>query len=94
MGNSGIARLFNPGEVVETPYSSLYEIPLLTLDRKEETLEKYKGKKLFFLVFAPGSVLLETEVKQLEVLKSHLEKTGTQVIGLSTNTVEGKNDEV
>ena len=90
MGNSGLVRFFNPGDVVETQYNSIYEIPLMTLDRTEETLEKYKGKKLLFLVFAPRSILLETELKQIEVLRNHLAANGTQVIGISTNAFQGK----
>ncbi len=90
MGNSSFTAILNPGEPVETRFKSVHEIPLLTLDRNEETLEKYKGKKLLFVILTPGSVFFENSLKDIHAQKSVLAQRGIQIIGLATNTFEGK----
>jgi hypothetical protein len=35
MGNSGVRKLFLQGENVETQYTSLYSIPIVTIDKQE-----------------------------------------------------------
>ena|SRR3990167_1106233 len=86
MGNKGISRLLSVGESVETKYFNPYEIPLLTLDRTEDTLAKYQGKDLLFVMVTPKSPFFNAQMQDLKQSQAVLEKRGIQVIGLASNS--------
>ena len=90
MGNKGLSRLVSTGESVETKYFSPYDIPLLTLDRKEETLAKYEGKNILFVMVTPKSPFFNSQIQDLKQAQAVLEKTSVQVVGLASNSFNTK----
>ena len=73
MGNSGFTRLYNPGEVVETRFNKIHDVPLLTLDRGVETLERFKNKQLLFVVLTPGSVFFKNAIDEIKAMQAQLQ---------------------
>lgn len=49
MGNTGFRKLLFPGDLVETPYSSLYDIKMMNLNRGEIPFSHYKDKVLLIV---------------------------------------------
>lgn len=49
MGNTGFRKLLFPGDLVETPYSSLYEIKMMNLNRIEIPFSNFKNKLLLIV---------------------------------------------
>ena len=35
MGNTGISKIFSPGDIVETKYRNLYDAEAIDIDKKE-----------------------------------------------------------
>ena len=69
MGNSGIRKLFFPGDLCETKYNAIFEIPLMDLDRNEVSLEKFKDSPCLIVNISsqnPESAKLLQELKEIE----------------------------
>ena len=88
MGNSGIRKIFFGGDSVETPFRSIHEIPLVTLDKNETMIEK--GQPLLFMILTPKSIFFEGQIKDYLAAKQELESKGVRVVGLATNTFSGR----
>ena len=90
MGTTGFTRIFGTSDNVETGYKNIHSIPLLGLDRSEHTLEGYKGKNILFVTICPASALFLPQLEELATLAGHLKARNIQVVGLATNSFEGK----
>ena len=44
MGNSGVRKLWFLDSPVETPYTSVYDISVININKVEESLSQYKGQ--------------------------------------------------
>ena len=69
MGNSGIRKLFFPGDLCETKYNTIFEIPLMDLERNEVSLEKFKESPCLIVNIAslnPESPKFLQELKEIE----------------------------
>jgi hypothetical protein len=42
MGNSGMRKMLFPGDLVETPYNSIYDIDFMDMNRQMQKLENGK----------------------------------------------------
>jgi hypothetical protein len=55
MGNSGIRKIFFPGDYVETKHKSLFDITVPGLDRSPVNLSLYKDKLILVVNVAKNA---------------------------------------
>ena len=69
MGNSGLRKLFFPGDLCETKYNDIFEIPLMDLDRNEVSLERFKNFPCLIVNFASQNSEVVRNIQELKEIE-------------------------
>jgi len=85
MGNSGLRKIFYPGDIVENKYNSLYDITVVDLDKKEVPLSQYKNKVCLVVNVGSQNRDAPAELQELKQLQQHYGPLGFQVLAFPTN---------
>ena len=85
MGNSGLRKIFYPGDIVENKYNSLYDITVIDLDKKEVNLSQYKNKVCLVVNVGSQNRDAPAELQDLKQLQQHYGPLGFQVLAFPTN---------
>jgi len=85
MGNSGLRKIFYPGDIVENKYSSLYDLNVVDLDKREIPLSQYKDKVCLIVNVGSQHRDAPSELQELKQLQQHYGPLGFQVLAFPTN---------
>lgn len=85
MGNSGFRKIFFGGDIVENKYSSLHDITVVDLDKKEVPLSQFKDKVCLVVNIASQNRNAPAEIQNLKQLQQQYGPRGFQVIAFPTN---------
>lgn len=85
MGNSGLAKIFTTGNIVENKYRSLYDINVVDINKEEVPLSKYKGKVTLCVNVSSLHAEAPTEIAELKELASRFPKTEFEILAFPCN---------
>ena len=69
MGNSGLMKLFFPGDNVETKHSSIFDIDVVDLDKRIVPLSVYKNNVCLIVNVASQSKDSQKQLSDLDTLR-------------------------
>ena len=85
MGNSGLAKIFSPGNIVENKYRSLYDINVVDINKNDIPLSNYKGKVTLCVNVSSLHADAPSEIAELKELASRFPKTEFEVLAFPCN---------
>jgi Glutathione peroxidase len=85
MGNSGLRKIFFPGDIVENKYNTIHELNVIDLDKKEVPLSQYKDKVCLVVNVSSQSIDSPTELAQLKELHSKYAPLGFEILAFPSN---------
>ena len=85
MGNSGVRKILYPGEVVETKYTSLYDMEVIDLDKNVVPLSQYKNKFTLCVNIASQHSDAQNQFNELKTLASRLPKDQFEILAFPSN---------
>ena len=85
MGNSGLRKIFLPGDIVENKYNTIHDLTVIDLDKKEVPLSQYKNKVCLVVNMGSQHQEATTELQELKQLQQQYESRGFQVLGFPSN---------
>lgn len=85
MGNSGFKKIFFPGDIVENKYNSVYDISVISLDKKEIPLSNYKDKVCLIVNTSSQSKDSPSEIKNLKNIHEKYASKGFEILAFPCN---------
>ena len=85
MGNSGLRKIFYPGDVVENKYRTIHEITVIDLDKNEVPLSQFQNKVCLVVNVGSQHSDAPSEMQSLKQLQQQYGHLGFQVLAFPTN---------
>jgi len=85
MGNSGLRKIFFPGDIVENKYSTIHELNVIDLDKNEVPLSQFKNKVCLIVNVGSQHQDAPAELQDLKQLQLQYGPQGFQVLAFPSN---------